>query len=101
MWHEPVQLLDVSDDFRQLYRVKSNYLPQIVPCVSQELAALSLDTVEQEPEAKVEEIWKNALSRKRGVRVRFMSYVSGILFHRCGYYCRMVYCHEIDYGRRT
>ncbi|KAF8800245.1 gamma-tubulin complex, DGRIP91/SPC98 component protein [Phlegmacium glaucopus] len=110
MWHESVQLLDVSDDFRQLYRVKSNYLPQIVPCffvppledkpqnpilealkleninsnlpprlfqphlLPQELAVLSLGTVDQEPEAKVEEIWKNALIRKRGVRNGLLSW---------------------------
>ena len=110
MWYESTQLLDVSDDFGQLYQPKAHDLPQIVPrffvppledkpqnpilealnlesinsnlaprlfqphLLPPELVALSLNAnqiVEQEPEAKVEELWKNALIRRRGVRVRF------------------------------
>jgi len=138
MWPESAQLLDVNDDFGQLYRPKANDLPQIVPRffvppledkpqnpilealkleninsnllprlfqLPEELAALSLNVsqiVEPEPKAKVEEIWKNALIRRRGTVVRFISKcLSGILFHGYGYYCRMAYFHGIDYGPRT
>lgn len=48
------------------------FKPHLLP---QELAALSLNVSEvneQEPETKIEEIWKNALIRRRGVRVRFI-----------------------------
>lgn len=47
-----------------------SFQPHLLP---QELAALSLNVVQQEPEQKVEEIWTNALIRRRGVRVRFIS----------------------------
>jgi hypothetical protein len=31
MWHNQLELLDVCDDFEQLYRPKANDLPQILP----------------------------------------------------------------------
>ena len=37
-----------------------------------ELAALDLNVVQQEPETKVEEMWTNALVRRRGVKVCFL-----------------------------
>jgi hypothetical protein len=109
MWHD--QLLNISDDFGQLFRPKSNDLPQILPrffvppledkpqnpilevlelesltsnlpprlfqphLLPQELTALSLNVsqgVQQQTETKLEEIWTNALVRKRGERVRFL-----------------------------
>lgn len=138
MWHD--QLLNIGDDFGQLYQPKAKDLPQILPrffvppledkpqnpilevlelesvtsnlpprlfqphLLPQELAALSLNVsqVVQQPETKVEEIWTNALVRNRGDRVRFISFqYLFILFPEHGYYCRMDYCHGIDYGPRT
>ena len=118
MWHDSAQLLDVDNDFGQLYRPKDD-LPQIVPrffvpplkdkpqnpilealklesinsnlpprlfqphLLPRELVDLSIKTnqiVEQEPEAEIEDIWKNALIRTHGVRVRFIFNVSLFYF---------------------
>ena len=111
MRREPTQLLDISDDFGQLYWPRANDLPQIAPrffvplledkpqnpilealkledinsnlpprlfqphLLPQELAALSLNAgqiIGQNTETNVEEIWKNALIRRHGIRVGFI-----------------------------
>ena len=140
MWQD--QLLNISDDFGQLYRPKANDLPQVLPrffvppledkpqnpilevlelesitsnlsprlfqphLLPQELTALSLNATQvvQQTESKVEEIWTNALVRNRGERVSFFFFVIQCVSSFCflnSCYCRMVYCHGIDYGPLT
>jgi hypothetical protein len=69
----------------KLENINSNLPPRLFQphLLPRELVDLSLKTnqiVEQEPEAEIEDIWKNALIRRHGVRVRFIFNLS-ILFH--------------------
>ena len=62
----------------KLENINSNLPPRLFQphLLPQELAALSLNVVQHEPETKVEDIWRNALIRRRGVRVRLSFNVS-------------------------